>query len=110
MEFWIVYRKRRNKAGKYYAIYMRGTVNEDETDGDPDDTSNRDTSITVDGTPQRGWTDLPDEAQEELDYVFRGVGVVTDAKDDGTDGGGAAWTDADAGTGSETATVTTASH
>lgn len=34
MEFWIVYRKRRNKAGKYYAIYMRGTVNEDETDGD----------------------------------------------------------------------------
>lgn len=110
MEFWIVYRKRRNKDGKYYAIYMRGTVNEDETDGDPDDTSNRDTSITVDGTPQRGWTDLPDEAQEELDYVFRGVGVVTTAKDDGTDGGGAAWTDADAGTGSETATVTADSH
>lgn len=107
MEFWIVYRKRRNKAGKYYAIYMRGTVNEDETDGDPDDTSNRDTSITVDGTPQRGWTDLPDEAQEELDYVFRGVGVVTDAKDDGTDGGGAAWTDSDAGTGSESVATTT---
>lgn len=106
MEFWIVYRKRRNNAGKYYAIYMQGMVNEDETDGDPDDTSNRDTSITVDGTPQRGWTDLPDEAQEELDYVFRGVGVVTDAKDDGTDGGGAAWTDADAGTGSESVTTT----
>ena len=82
-----------------------------ETDGDPDDTSNRDTSITVDGTPQRGWTDLPDDAQEELDYVFRGVGVVTDAKDDGTDGGGAAWTDADAGTGSESVTTTnTVSH
>lgn len=103
MEFWIVYRKRRNTAGKYYAIYMRGTVNEDETDGDPDDTSNRDTSITVDGTPKRGWTDLPNEAQEELDYVFRGVGAVTTPKNDGTDGGGAAWVASDAGTGSETA-------
>lgn len=105
MEFWIVYRKRRNAAGKYYAIYMRGTVNEDETDGDPDDTSNRDTSITVDGTPQRGWTELPSEAQEELDYVFRGVGVVVAPKNDGTDGGGAAWTASDAGTGSETVAV-----
>lgn len=100
VEAWIVYRKRRNSKGQYFAWYMRGTVTEDSSDNDPDDNSTRDTTFTIDGTPQRGWLTLPDEAEEELAYVFRGVGVVEgEAKNDGTDGQGLAWVDADRGTG-----------
>lgn len=103
MEFWIIYRKRKNKDGKYFCFYMRGTVKEDSNDNDPDDTSNRDTSIAVDGKPLRGWTDLSDEAEEQMAYIFRGVGKIDGApKDDGTDGGGRAWTSDDAGTGADT--------
>lgn len=103
MEFWIIYRKRKNKDGKYFCFYMRGTVKEDSNDNDPDDTSNRDTSIAVDGKPLRGWTDLSDEAEEQMAYIFRGVGKIDGApKNDGTDGGGRAWTSGDAGTGADT--------
>ena len=103
MEFWIIYRKRKNKDGKYFCFYMRGTVKEDSNDNDPDDTSNRDTSIAVDGKPLRGWTDLSDESEEQMAYIFRGVGKIDGApKNDGTDGGGRAWTSDDAGTGADT--------
>ncbi len=103
MEFWIIYRKRKNKDGKYFCFYMRGTVKEDSNDNDPDDTSNRDTSIAVDGKPLRGWTDLSDEAEEQMAYIFRGVGKIDGApKNDGTDGGGRAWTSDDAGSGADT--------
>lgn len=100
MEFWIIYRKRKNTDGKYFAFYMRGTVSEDSNDNDPDDTSNRDTTISVDGTPQRGWTDLSEEAEQQMAYIFRGVGKIEgEAKNDGTDGGGQAWQKTDAGVG-----------
>lgn len=92
MEFWIVYRKRKNADGKYFAFYMRGTVKEDSNDNDPDDTSNRDTTINVEGTPRRGWTSLTDEAEQQMAYIFRGVGKIEGApKNDGTDGEGKAW-------------------
>lgn len=108
MEFWIIYRKRRNKDGKYFAFYMRGTVKEDSNDNDPDDTSNRDTSIAVEGTPQRGWTEMTVEMKQQMAYVFRGVGKIEGtAKDDGTDGNGQAWKAEDAGTGSEDVTTDT---
>lgn len=100
MEFWIIYRKRKNKDGKYFAFYMRGVVKEDSNDNDPDDTSNRDTSIAVDGLPQRGWTKLTADAEQQMAYIFRGVGKIDGTpKDDGTDGGGQAWSSDDAGTG-----------
>ena len=89
MEFWIIYRKRKNKDGKYFAFYMRGVVKEDSNDNDPDDTSNRDTSIAVDGLPQRGWTKLTADAEQQMAYIFRGVGKIDGTpKDDGTDGAG----------------------
>lgn len=100
MEFWIVNYQRRNSEGKCFAVYMRGTISEDDVDGDPDDVSTRSTSVTVDGTPQFGWTALSDDEEEMLAYVFRGVGEVGDApKNDGTDGDGTPWKDSDAGTG-----------
>lgn len=101
-EAWIVNRKRINKDGKYFAWYMRGTVTEDENDNDADDASTRDATFTIDGTPQRGWLELPDAAKEELAYVFRGIGKVDTAKDDGTDGGGQPWdTEQDRGQGAD---------
>lgn len=99
IEVWIVYRKRKNAEGKYFAWYMQGIVSEDENENDPDDNSTRDVTFTIKGEPQRGWLTLPDEAEEELAYVFRGIGAVTSG--DKT-GGGMAYTDADAGTGSDT--------
>lgn len=96
IEVWIVYRKRRNTQGKYFAWYMRGIVSEDENENDPDDNSTRDVTFTIKGEPQRGWLTLPDEAEEELSYVFQGIGQVTEQ--DKT-GGGTAFADDDAGKG-----------
>lgn len=97
VEIWIVYRKRRNAEGKYFAWYMQGIVSEDENENDPDDNSTRDVTFTIKGEPQRGWLTLPDEAEEELSYVFQGIGVVTSQDPTGQ---GTAYVDADAGTGS----------
>lgn len=99
IEVWIVYRKRKNAEGKYFAWYMQGIVSEDENENDPDDNSTRDVTFTIKGEPQRGWLTLSDEAEEELAYVFQGIGAVTSTD---TTGGGKAYVDADAGTGSDT--------
>lgn len=101
LEVWVVYRKRVNDDGKRFAWYMRGKVTEDSNDNDPDDNSTRDATFTIDGKPQRGWLDLPDEVEEEIAYVFRGLGVIEgNPKNDGTDGEGKAWDkDKDAGAG-----------
>lgn len=98
VETWIVYRKRRNDEGKYYAIYMRGTVTEDSNDNDPDDNSTRDVTFTIDGTPKFGWLALPEKAQAEVDYVFRGLETIDDSN---KNGGGTEWQDTDTGTGSD---------
>ena len=98
IEVWIVYRKRRNPQGQYFAWYMRGIVSEDENENDPDDNSTRDVTFTIKGEPQRGWLTLPDDAEEELSYVFQGIGQVTEQ--DKT-GGGTSFTAEDAGKGSE---------
>ena len=77
-----------NVATKYLAWYMQVTVQEDSNDNDPDDHSTRDVTFSVNGTPKRGWTTLDDETQEQVDYVFLGVGKVTET--DAT-GGGTVW-------------------
>ncbi len=99
VEVWKINRDRVNDKGQYFAWYMRGYVTEDSNDNDADDNSTREIDFTVDGTPKRGWLTLPESAQEELDYVFRGIGQVSSA--DAT-GQGAAYADADRGTGQNT--------
>lgn len=100
VEVWKINRDRVNDKGQYYAWYMRGYVTEDSNDNDADDNSTREVDFTVDGTPKRGWLTLPESAQEELDYVFRGIGQVSTS--DAT-GQGAAYADTDRGTGSSKA-------
>lgn len=101
MEFWAVNRQRKNADGQYYALYLRGKVTEDSNDNDPDDVSSRETTITVDYGPVRGWVTLSEEQEAELAYIFRGVGAIEGTpKNDGTDGAGKAWNkEADAGQG-----------
>lgn len=99
VEVWKINRDRVNDKGQYFAWYMRGYVTEDSNDNDADDNSTREIDFTVDGTPKRGWLTLPESAQEELDYVFRGIGQVSST--DAT-GQGAAYADADRGTGQNT--------
>lgn len=105
MEFWAVNRQRKNSEGQYYALYLRGKVTEDSNDNDPDDVSSRETTITVDYGPVRGWVTLSEEQEAELAYIFRGVGAIEGApKNDGTDGAGKAWnkeTDAGQGVGND---------
>lgn len=96
IEVWIVYRKRRNEQGQYFAWYMRGIVSEDENENDPDDNSTRDVTFTIKGEPQRGWLTLPDDAEEELSYVFQGIGQVTEQD---KNGGGTTFVDGDVGKG-----------
>lgn len=101
MEFWAVNRQRKNADGQYYALYLRGKVTEDSNDNDPDDVSSRETTITVDYGPVRGWVTLSEEQEAELAYIFRGVGAIEGTpKNDGTDGAGKAWNkEIDAGQG-----------
>ena len=101
MEFWAVNRQRKNANGQYYALYLRGKVTEDSNDNDPDDVSSRETTITVDYGPVRGWVTLSEEQEAELAYIFRGVGAIEGSpKNDGTDGAGKAWNkETDAGQG-----------
>lgn len=101
MEFWAVNRQRKNSEGQYYALYLRGKVTEDSNDNDPDDVSSRETTITVDYGPVRGWVTLSEEQEAELAYIFRGIGAIEGSpKNDGTDGAGKAWNkDTDAGQG-----------
>lgn len=105
MEFWAVNRQRKNADGQYYALYLRGKVTEDSNDNDPDDVSSRETTITVDYGPVRGWVTLSEEQEAELAYIFRGVGAIEGSpKNDGTDGAGKAWnkeTDAGQGVGND---------
>lgn len=105
MEFWAVNRQRKNSEGQYYALYLRGKVTEDSNDNDPDDVSSRETTITVDYGPVRGWVTLSEEQEAELAYIFRGVGAIEGTpKNDGTDGAGKAWnkeTDAGQGVGND---------
>ena len=82
---------------------MRGTVSEDSNENESDDNSTRETTIQIEGTPQRGWTDLSEEAKEKLSYVFKGLGVRATEE---ADGDGTAWEDSDAGVGTETAPIT----
>lgn len=101
MEFWAVNRQRKNADGQYYALYLRGKVTEDSNDNDPDDVSSRETTITVDYGPVRGWVTLSEEQEAELAYIFRGIGAIEGSpKNDGTDGAGKAWNkETDAGQG-----------
>ncbi|MFR0559410.1 phage tail protein [Limosilactobacillus mucosae] len=101
MEFWAVNRQRKNSEGQYYALYLRGKVTEDSNDNDPDDVSSRETTITVDYGPVRGWVTLSEGQEAELAYIFRGVGAIEGSpKNDGTDGAGKAWNkETDAGQG-----------
>lgn len=101
MEFWAVNRQRKNSEGQYYALYLRGKVTEDSNDNDPDDVSSRETTITVDYGPVRGWVTLSEDQEAELAYIFRGVGAIEGSpKNDGTDGAGKTWNkETDAGQG-----------
>ena len=101
VEVWKINRDRVNDKGQYFAWYMRGYVTEDSNDNDADDNSTREVDFTIDGTPKRGWLTLPDSAQEELDYVFRGIGQVSG--EDSTGNGTAFANDTDRGVGSNKA-------
>lgn len=89
---------RQNDKGEYEAWYMQGSVSEDSNDNDADDSSTRDVTFAVDGTPKHGWTAFTAEQQADVDYLFKGLKAVTD---DDEAGGGTAWTDADNGTSAE---------
>lgn len=80
IEAWKVNRARFNEAGECEAWYVQGIISEDSGDNDADAAATRSLTITVDGTPKHGWLKLTDETQEQIDYVFHGLGLVTDAE------------------------------
>lgn len=95
IEVWKVHLDRVRSDGKVYAEYMRGIVSEDSNDNDADDHSTRDATFTIDGVAKRGWTDLPADIKEEIDYVFRDLAKIAD----GGEGSGEAFKDDDRGIG-----------
>ena len=96
LEFWIIYAGRKNAQGQYFSFYGRAIVSEDSNDNDADDLSTREVSFGVDGTPKRGWTTLPQSAQEAIEYVYRGFAAKLE-----NDSHCSAWEDADEWIGSD---------
>ena len=96
LEFWVIFAGRKNAQGQYFSFYGRAIVSEDSNDSDADDLSTREISFGVDGTPKRGWTTLPQSAQEAIEYVYRGLEAMGENETTGT-----AWKDADAGINTE---------
>ncbi len=96
LEFWVIFAGRKNAQGQYFSFYGRAIVSEDSNDNDADDLSTREISFGVDGTPKRGWTTLPQSAQEAIEYVYRGLEAMGENETTGT-----AWKDADAGINTE---------
>lgn len=89
VEIWVLYHERKNSAGQYFAFYMQGVLSELDNSNDADDNSVVEAKVAVDGTPQRGWTTLPEDVAAQVDYAFAGLG---------NNESGVAWKAADAGT------------
>ncbi len=85
LEAWEVNLAKKNADGQYFARYMRGTVNEVESDNDADDNSSNDSTFSIDGVPADGWVTLTDNTKAALAYAFRGLDKVTE--DDAAGGG-----------------------
>lgn len=102
-ELWSL-RLDRVKDGKYWTEYAQGYVTQDNSTNAPNATATRAVTFTPEGSWKLGWSDMPSDVQQEIDYVFKGVGA-NDA--------GEAWTDGDVGAGSNeagTSTVSTGGH
>ncbi|MEY8737195.1 phage major tail protein, TP901-1 family [Lactobacillus sp. AN1001] len=83
LECWVVDAKRFDEEGRVYNWYMRATVSEDSSDNDPDDNSTRDVTLSVTGTPKDGWSKLPKDALEQLEYVYRGLEAMGESISNG---------------------------
>lgn len=79
VEAWEVNLAKKNASGQYFARYMRGKVNEMESDNDADDNSTGDASFSIDGVPVDGWVTLSQDTKDALSYAFRGLDKVTEA-------------------------------
>lgn len=96
-ELWS-FRLDRIKNGKYWGEYGQGYVTQDNSTNAPNATATRAVTFTPEGSWKLGWSDMPSDVQQEIDYVFKGVGA-NDA--------GEAWTDSDVGTGANDGGSTT---
>lgn len=91
LEFWRVKLGKKNEGGKYFAHYMQGTISEDSQSASSDDNGEREFTVSVNGTPKRGYTEIPAGTQAQLDYLYKGVMKQADANTD--NGGGEAMTE-----------------
>lgn len=83
IERWHVNYDYKNSDGKYYAVYEQGIVTEVSQSGNAGSNLTKKYTITVNGTPQRGWLTLSKAMSDQANYIFKGVD-----KDDGSDNGG----------------------
>ena len=91
LEFWRVKLGKKNEGGKYFAHYMQGTISEDSQSASSDDNGEREFTVSVTGTPKRGYTEIPAGTQAQLDYLYKGVMKQAEANAD--HGGGEAMTE-----------------
>ncbi|WP_438450394.1 hypothetical protein [Lactobacillus kitasatonis] len=83
IERWHVNTDYKNKDGKYFAIYEVGVVTEASQSGNAGGLLTKKYTITIQGTPKRGWLTLNDAQKKNVDFAFRGVSKVN-----GDDAGG----------------------
>lgn len=86
IERWHVNTEYKNKDGKFYAIYERGVVTEVSQSASAGNQLTKKYTLTIQGTPQRGWTDLPKSMLNNVAFNFKGVN-----KDNSDNGGGVAY-------------------
>lgn len=73
LDVWRVYRKVKNDKGNFKAFYFQVKVTEDNESNPVDDDSTRSLSFTVTEEPAEGYLPLPEEAQEAMEFVFKGL-------------------------------------
>ena len=73
IERWHVNTEYKNKDGKFYAIYERGVVTEVSQSASAGNQLTKKYTLTIQGTPRRGWTDLPKSMLNNVAFDFKGV-------------------------------------
>lgn len=76
IERWHVNTEYKNKDGQFYSIYERGVVTEVSQSGNAGNLLTKKYTITIQGTPKRGWLKLDDQLANNVEFKFRGIDKV----------------------------------
>lgn len=83
IEVWEVdYGAGKNEEGKYKSRYLQGYLNNWGLPADADETTELETEVIVEGTPQKGYVTLSEEHENQIMYAHRDLDPVNEPVED----------------------------